>query len=56
MIEGENIVTSSHPLWRGKGREQSLRYLISNFLPGHTMAIAYQSDVIDVALPLTNVS
>jgi spectinomycin phosphotransferase len=27
-----------------KDREQSLRYLISNFLPGNTMAIAYQSD------------
>ena len=27
----------------GKDREQSLRYLISNFLPGNTMAIAYQS-------------
>lgn len=28
----------------GKDREQSLRYLISNFLPGHTIEIAYQSD------------
>lgn len=28
----------------GKDREQSLRYLMSNFLPGNTMAIAYQSD------------
>jgi spectinomycin phosphotransferase len=28
----------------GEDREQSLGYVISNFLPNHTVAIAYQSD------------
>jgi spectinomycin phosphotransferase len=28
----------------GEDREQSLRYLTSNFLPNNTIAIAYKSD------------